>query len=207
MESDPSKPPPATPARMFLSLDPAGAQARLGAPRSNTASTDGSDFEIPGVQPGEYWLRARGGEWLVKSVLWHGRDYAAAPLDTSASDDLSGVVVTVTSAVPTLTGSVRSRDGAAAESGLVIAFPVAIEQRVNTGFTPSRIKAAALQNNGTYRFRTLPAGEYFVAAIDRSKFSTWREPEFLSAIERQAQRVALHWGQTTNQDVTLAVIR
>lgn len=206
LEPDQSKPAPR--AQGFsLVLDPAGGQPSLGMP-SVQVPAGATEFEIAGLQQGEYWLRMGfNNGWLVKSVLWRGRDYASAPIDTAGSDDLSGVVVTLTNAVPIVSGTVRAQSGAAPESGIVVAFPTLPELRVNAGLSPIRMKSTPMQSNGTFRFANLPAGDYFVAAIDRSHFANWRDPEFLATLERTAARVTLAWGRTVNQDLTMTVAR
>lgn len=206
LEVDPSKPAP-KPQAFSLVLDPAGGQPNLGMP-SVQIPAGATDFDIAGVQSGEYWLRLGfSGGWLVKSVRWQGRDYAVAPIDTAGSGDLGGVVVTLTNAVPILSGAVRAQNGSVPESGIVIAFPTLPELRVNTGLSPIRMKSTPMQSNGSFRFSTLPAGDYFVAAIDRSRFATWRDPDFLATLERTASRVTLAWGRSVNQDLTITVVR
>jgi hypothetical protein len=69
------------------------------------------------------------------------------------------------------------------------------------------MKSAAVSNTGTYRLTTLPAGDYLVAAIDRSHRSTWRDPEFLARLERAASRITLTWGGRSSQDLTAVEIR
>jgi hypothetical protein len=148
-----------------------------------------------------------GSAWLVKSVQWRGRDYTAAPIDTTISGDLAGVQITVTNAVPTLAGSVRGQDGSVPESGLVIVFPIQPALRTSTGLWSPHLASTPLLSNGTFRLSTVPAGDYFVAAINRSRMATWRDPDFLAQIERQALRVTLAWGQTVSQDLTMAAAR
>ena len=60
-----------------------------------------------------------------------------------------------------------------------------------------------MQGNGSFTFNTLPAGDYFLAAIDRSRLSNWRDPDYLVTLERQATRVSLAWGQTSSQNLTM----
>ena len=75
--------------------------------------------------------------------------------------------------------------------------------RINTGIAPVRLKSAAVQNDGSFTISMLPAGDYFVAAIDRSRIATWRDPDYLMQIERQATRITLNWGQTVSQSLTM----
>jgi hypothetical protein len=207
MEPDPKRPPPPSPPRFFVTMEPAGGQARLGLPQAKITPLGESEFEIAGIQSGEYCLHVASGGWLVKSILWRGRDFSAAPIDTSSADDLTGVVVTMTNAVPILSGSVGLPNGSLADAGLVVAFPVDPAQRVNAGLSPSRMKATPILSTGAFRLTTLPAGDYFVAAVDKTRATTWRDPAFLSMLERRAAHVTLAWGQTTTQNLTVVVVR
>jgi len=208
VESDPTRPAGQPPPRFTMFMDSAAGQVSLGRPSTFLPAGPVQDFEIRGIQPGEYFLRAQAGSgWSVKSIQWRGRDYTTAPFDASATDDISGVLVTVTNAVPTLSGTVRAQDGSVPDSGIVIVFPVQAALRANTGLWSTRMTSAVLLSNGTFRLTTVPAGEYFVTAVDRSRMATWRDPEFLAQVERQATRVTLAWGQATSQDLTMAVVR
>jgi hypothetical protein len=160
------------------------------------------EFEIAGVQPGEYWLRAGVGGYIVKSVAWRGRDYTFAPLDTASAEDLTGVVVTMTNATATLTGTVRMPDASTPDTAIVVIFPVSPSLRVNTGLSSTGLVATTTQSDGSFTFNLLRAGDYFVAALDRSQMRVWRDPEYLRNLERQATRVTLAWGQTVNQTLT-----
>jgi hypothetical protein len=202
VEADPvsSKTPPA---EWNLMLDPAGARPSLGLPRGQ-ATGPRQEFRIPGVQPGQYWLRIQYPTgWLVKSVQWRGRDYTNTPLDTEAADDLTGVVVTITNVLPTVVGAVRSADGSLPDAGIIVAFPVDPDLRLNTGFSTHRFRKAPLQSDGRYRLTNLPAGDYFVAALDRERAGSWPEPAFLDTLSRSASRVTLSWGQTVTQDLVI----
>jgi hypothetical protein len=208
VELDPTKPASQTPPRFSFFMDPAGGQPALGQPPANTSVAANQEFEIAGLQPGEYFLRLRDlGAWAVKSVQWQGRDYTTVPFDAASAADLSGVSVTVTNALPTLMGTLRGQDGAVPESGLVIIFPAQMALRTNTGLWSPRMTSAPMQSNGTFRVTGLPAGDYIVAAIERSRMATWRDPEFLALVERQGTRVTLAWGQTASQDLTMVVVR
>lgn len=209
LETDPAKPPPAPMPRFNVFLDPVGGHAGLGQPRMLAPQGNSVEFEITGIPPAEYFLRVQAGgvPWQVKSIQWQDRDHTTTPLDAAATDDLSGVVVTVTNAVASLTGAVRDQRGAVPESGIVVVFPVQPAWRTSTGLWPTRLAAATLSSTGTYRFTSLPAGEYFVAAIDAARLSTWRNPELMTALERSAQRVTLAWGQTTARDLTMTVLK
>jgi hypothetical protein len=209
VETDPAKPNDKPPARIPVRLDPAGGEGSLGMPQSSFQQDGPADFfTIPGVQPGQYLLRVSGyASWTAKSITWKGREYLDAPFDTTVAEDFSGITVTVTNAVPELGGTVRGSTAVPTESAMVVVFPVERALWRNTGLNPARMKSAAVSNTGTYRLATLPAGDYLVAAIDRSNRNTWRDPEFLARLERSASRVTLSWGGRASQDLTAVEIR
>jgi hypothetical protein len=207
MDVDRSKPAPEKPPTFFVRLDPAGGQTRLGNPVAAKSPVGDSEFEIPGVGLGEYWLRATSAGWIVKSIQWHGRDFSATPIDTASADNLDDVVVTVTNAIPVVSGAVRMPDGSIPESGLVVAFPFDASARTNGGLSPSRMKSSSIQIGGTFSLSTLPAGDYYLAAVDRAHMSKWRDVAVLGALERQAVHVRLVWGQTVTQNLTMRPVQ
>jgi hypothetical protein len=208
VEADPAKPdkpPPSIPVR----LDPAAGEASLGMPQRSLQDQGApGTFTIAGVQPGQYWLRVTGYPgWIPKSITWKGRDYLSTPFDTTTGDDFSGIVLTVTNATPELSGTVNGSNDVKAEAAVVVAFPVDRAKWRNTGLLPSQMKSATVSNAGIYRFTSLPAGDYLVAAIDRSLLGVWRDPDFLAKLERSASRVTLSWATKISQDLTAVVIR
>jgi hypothetical protein len=203
VEADPAKPLPKPPT-FSVFMDPAGGEPALGRPTARSIAAD-TDFEVPGLMAGEYFLRVQSSTgFQVKSVQWRGRDYTRTPFDAAAVDDISGVEVVLTSAIPTLAGRVRAPDGAVPDHGLVVLFPANPDLWVATGLWSPRFGSAAIQNNGAYRVASMPAGEYLVAAIPQAHTRTWRDPGFLRQIERQALRMTLEWGQTVTRDLVLA---
>jgi hypothetical protein len=207
VEADPAKP-LAKPPTFFVSMDPAGGEPGLGQPGTRGSVPADADFEIAGLLGGSYFLRVQPNSgFLVKSITWRGRDYTTVPFDAAATDDLSGVQIVVTNALPTLTGMARAADGGVPEQGIVVLFPADPDLWINTGLWSPRLISVAIQNTGAYRLQDAPAGEYFVAAIPRSQTRAWRDPAFLRRLERQASRVTLGWGQTITRDVTLIEIK
>jgi hypothetical protein len=224
--------PPPLPTSAII-LDPAGGEPSSGAPRQRVitmlgaaelTSTRGGpgEFSITGISPGKYWLRLRNPQpvqsqtgfssspdqpiWRVKSVIWKGRDYATEPLEIAAGEAIEDVIVTVTNTVGELSGTVQASGALSRDQAIVIAFPTEPAEWRDAGLWPARMKAASVSGTGTYQFSTLPAGTYFVAAIDRSHRTTWQDPAVLAQIARSAARVTLTWGSSTTQDLTTVVV-
>jgi carboxypeptidase family protein len=208
MDADPAHPEVAPPARLTFILDPAGGEAALGgATRPPIRGGGPGLFTVSGIVPGRYWLRLQDAGWLVKSIVWNGRDYTNQPFDIRAADTMTDIVVTATNAAPELSGVVRDGQNLKAGETMVIAFPVEAAQWKNTGWWPSRVKTATLESANSFRFTTLPAGDYLVAAISRSFMENWRDPEFLARAAPLATRVTLTWGGASTLDLQAVVVR
>jgi hypothetical protein len=204
----PDRPAAATPTWLPLLLDPAGGEAFLGRPSGTFQPDDPGEVRIAGVMPGKYWIRNRGNAaWVLKSVSWKGRDYTTEPIDTTAADDLDGVVVTFTNALTELSGVVRPTGDAKPDEHMVIVFPVEPAQWRNAGLSPARQKGAAVSPTGTYRLTSLPAGTYMLAAIHGRFRMTWQNPDFLAQVARTASTVTLTWGAKTSRDLAVTVVR
>jgi len=191
-----------------IQLDPAGGEAYLGRPRFRTQQDNPAAITIAGVLPGQYWVRLIAeGPWFIKSVSWKGRDYTTAPIDTSAAEDLNDVVITVTNAATELSGNVRVSGDVKPDEALVVAFPSDQAQWRSQGLRPTRMRSTTPSDAGTYRFTTLPAGTYLVAAIERNRRGRWIDPDFLAQIARTATPVTITWGGKMSHDVSFTPVR
>ncbi len=187
--------------------EPANGDASLGLPTGRNLPGDLTQFKVTGLLQGAYVLRL-GGPVIgqVKSVEWQGRDFTGRPFDMTSGRDITGVVVTFTSAAARIRGSVRDQKGAAAASGAVVAFPTDRSLWTNYGLRPDRLALATISTSGAYSLN-LPAGEYFVVAIDTASAKDWTDPRFLAAASTAATRVTVGWGETPMQDLTMATVK
>jgi hypothetical protein len=191
----------------FVSVSPIPADGSPRLPRSNTrAPTRAPDWPVhqEGLGLGAYVIRVNATQpWIVKSIMSGGRDYADTPIDMAAQPTLTDVVITLTDAAATLSGTVRSDTAPAADAGVLI-FPVDRDGWTNYGTHPRRIRTVSVAPDGRYRVGLLPAGDYFVVAIGASDFTAWQEPEYLAQAAARATRVSLAWGGSITQDLRLA---
>lgn len=182
----------------FTVTEPSGGAPSWSGPRS---------FEIQSLTPGRYYLRTNLPTAVIKSIVSDGRDLANEPIDVSSGGDLTSVIVTITTRVPTLSGAVQATTGAPAVGAAVICFPANRNVWQKFGFNPTRTRSVAADSNGAFRFEGLPAGEYLVVAVPESQRDAWRDSQFLDAASRVAARVRLEWGATVNQTLRLETIR
>jgi len=166
------------------------------------------DFVISGIGPGQFLLRfvsvpANG---VVMSVTGDdGIDHRLKPFDTTTGRDYN-VVVTVTTKRIDLTGTVAMQ-GTSTRNAVVIAFPVDRGTWTNYGFTGSRARSTPTSSAGTYRFQSLPAGDYHLAAVSPDQADVANDPDMLAKLAPLATRLTLAWGDVKTQNLSLTRVR
>ena len=194
--------------RLGLSIyaEPANGDALLGMPARLFGRDDPMNFRIEGLLSGPYVLRGLGIGGIIKSIAWEGRDYTDRPFDGSIGRDINGVVITLTSRVARINGSVRASGGQMAAEGAVIAFPTDKTLWTNSGFRPARLISGVVSTAGTFTLPSVPAGEYYLVAVAPAQAREWQDPRFLEVASRTATRVTLDWGETRSQDLAITVV-
>jgi len=193
-----------------VTLEPADGAPYLGVPSSNPFADDIPEdrFVVEGLRDGDYVLRAPSGnaQFSVKSIVIDGVDYTHQPFDASALDAGHEAVLTLTNQVNVVSGVVRGAAGAPVDAA-VIAFPVERDQWRRYGFSPVRIMAAPVAAVDGYSLRGLPAGEYFLIAVEPTDVTAWQDPAFLDRAAGRARRLTLGWGQEQVIDLPLERVR
>jgi hypothetical protein len=139
----------------------------------------------------------------VASVTWQDRD-ASHGIDTSTTEEVRDVVVTLTNQKIEITGTVSDSNGPTAAG--VIAFPADRSRWTNFGWSPTHFATARSGTAGTFSLDRLPEGDYYLVAVDRSQLDSWVDPNFLAAAVPFAARVNVKWGDTRTQDLTMAKV-
>jgi hypothetical protein len=189
-----------TATRLRVALVPvlSGAQVSLA---STPARVDTSGrFSIMGVPAGKYRLEASIdglSPWMLASSTVSGRDVLDAPIDLRQSID--GAVVTFSDSQAELSGVVRDSAGRPLNGDTVIMFPVD-----RTLWTPGarRIRAAQSAVDGTFQFRRMPAGEYYVAAAGDADEGEWYDPLLLDRLTvSSAMKTTIAEGEKKTIDI------
>lgn len=192
--ADGATPPPKN--RVLLHALPANGDPSLGMPSGGTdanAPADNLTFTVSGLLGGTYVLSPFQRLSIVSTVSG-GKDLTYSGFDASQGEDFNDVVLTVTDKSATLTGQVtgladRSRTAA------VIVFPVQPERWTNFGGDPAQFQAARATAEGAFTIENLPAGEYYVVAVDAARMHAWLDPKWLARAAPAAARVSLDWGE------------
>jgi hypothetical protein len=202
-------PPPDVTRAPSVWAEPADGHAALGMPGSTFGRNPADPFTIEGMLPGRYTLRAvfvQGG-WQMKSIDWNGEDHTYTGFDASSGRDFAGVVITLTDKAPRLTGTLTRGTAEAAPGAVAIAFPIERDQWTGYGITPPRIRTAVADTAGAYRFSSLPAGEYFLVAVEEEETYGWQDPKFLEQAQARAIRIAIGWGEAKTQHLRVGRVR
>jgi hypothetical protein len=190
-------------ARILMTAEPADGDPSLGQPRGETRPNDPSlSFTIDGLIAGRYILRSSR-SLVVVSVMSAGKDVRDTGFDAAAGLDFDDVVVTLTDKVASIQGNVVGRPGSVAA---VIVFPVERQQWTNYGWRPPRFRTTRAGPTGAFQLAQLPAGEYFLVAVNPAQIDFWSDPQFLAAASIRATRVTLAPGERKTLDVTYADI-
>lgn len=148
------------------------------------------EFKTKGIQAGKYFLTvSAGGAWVVKSATYGGRDVLDAPLDLNA--DVSGVVVTLTDQLASVSGTVSGPGETDFSETTVVLFPLGYKQWIANGMSSRLMRTTTASRSGAYSLANVPAGEYFAVAIDRAYDGDMQDPAAIEALARQGTRLTV----------------
>ena len=181
--------------------------ARTAGPSSNrpsampaTVAEDGT-FELKGLF-GELIVSMSGSPqrgYVVKSVLYKGRDVAFVPTEFD-SDPAQQIQVVLTSRTANLSGQVIDDAGAPVVASVIV-FPA----------DPSRWKGfqrgySSSAPNGRYRLTPQVAGEYFVAAVKSTDLDQLTLPDDFDRLAAVAERVTLLENDRRTADLRVVTV-
>jgi protocatechuate 3,4-dioxygenase beta subunit len=164
-------------------------------------------FEIRGLTPGRYGLRTVSPDAVIKSIEWHGHDYADDPFDLSGGSGFSDVMVTITTRVASLTGRVRDANGVSLAGATVIYFPTDRDAWRKYGLGSSRMGTVSTSSDGVFTARGLRAGEYALVAVPGIQRALWQDADFLDVASRVATRIQVDWGGTARLDLRVEAVK
>jgi hypothetical protein len=185
-------------------------------PPSAPPRVAGIQFETPFAEPGQFVVTAERGTrsfstiaaggpyiarpyeldgWFVQSVTAGGQDITDRVF--TLQTDVTSLVVTYTDRPSKVSGRVTDAQSAASPTAMVLAFPVNPSLWSGNGASPRTLKSALTSRTGLYRFDHLPAGDYYVIAIDPAEADNWQDPTRLEALASQAARLTIGTSETS----------
>jgi hypothetical protein len=142
--------------------------------------------------------------WALESMTVNGVDVTDTPLRFgTAAQSIDNVDVLMTNRLTEISGEVTDSNGRRVSSAAVLAFAANRER----WYPGSRFVQYAASSDGTFAIRGLPAGEYFLVAVPRTKdldAGGWQNQAILSALAQRSARVSLTDEQRFVQDVQIS---
>lgn len=178
-----------------LVLDQNRSMAPMGqAPRTN----DDWTFELKGVAPGLRTFRVQRApaSWIVKSVTLNGDDITDKGYEFKGNEEMSGLQIVLTSLISEATGSVSDAKGNPSREYTLVAFST---DRDRWTIPQTRyVKIGRPDQEGRFRIRGLPAGEYYAIALDYLEPGEESDPELLERLKgsASAQKFTIGNGET-----------
>ncbi|TAK11432.1 MAG: carboxypeptidase regulatory-like domain-containing protein [Acidobacteria bacterium] len=218
---DPQAPPDASRASLMLNSADRESSSALDLLMSMMAgSTPGRTlkdrtFTIDGVAPGRYRLIASPpgvvnpfgavsmvspDGWVLKSVMWKGRDIADGAFDIQQGDELSGVVVTFSKAVTEISGRLLDASGRPTSGLPIVVFST---RPADWAAGSRRVVSAKPASDGSYRIRGLPAGDYYLCALTDLDMNDLYDAAFLEQLVGASFKLTLTDGEKKTQDLKL----
>lgn len=208
-EGTAERPAPQSITGLRITLDPADGSPLpdVGLAFQTGAANESGEFKTYGVLPGRYVLRVSPipTGWFLKSATYQNRDVADVALELSTKD-ANGVVITFTDRPSGIGGTVRGTSGPDA-TAIVLAYPVDPAAWSSSGALARRMRTARAADDGAFAIKALPAGEYYVVAVQEDRVGEWQDPALLRALSRVAQRVQLGDGEQRTVALRSASLR
>ncbi len=181
------------------SLDVDGPLGMLGGSSSVTAE---GTFEIKGLS-GQRIFRVSNipAGWVLKAVRLNGDDITDNGVDIRPTEPVTGVEVVLTSKTTEVTGAVKSGNDAARDYTVVI---FSEDPQKWTAPMTRYVASARPNQDGRFQIKHLPAGAYYVVAIDYIPQGDWNDPEVLDRLKARATRFTLAEGEVQTLDLKLS---
>jgi len=193
-------------------LSPFGSDRDLisfaGDPVARADVHDDWTFEMSGVSgPRRLQVVHAPDGWTVKAILVNGLDVSDEPIMFGTDDQsLRDVAIVMTSRVSAIAGTVADENGRGSFSDAAVVVFATDRER---WYAMSRFIAVAdASDDASFAVRALPPAEYYVAAVDKRRFTDVAgetdNPEFLESLVANATRVTLGAGARATVQLRVA---
>ncbi|OFW26538.1 MAG: hypothetical protein A3H97_05870 [Acidobacteria bacterium RIFCSPLOWO2_02_FULL_65_29] len=138
--------------------------------------------------------------WAIKSMLYDGREIGDTPLEARGGEEIAGVQVILTDRVTSVSGRFTDEKGAPVTDGTVIVFA----EEADKWSEDSRfVRSARPDQQGEYRVRGLPPGDYLAVALTYVEDGMWNDPEYLETLRASAEKLRLQEAGTATLSLKL----
>ena len=181
------------------------------AAQSPVGIDDTGRFIIPNVVPGRYTFAVSAlslvgtsppGIWTLASAMAAGRDLLDYPLDVQPGQPPPEVVLTYSNQSAELSGRLLDAAGKPLQGMSILLFGT---DRAVWSRDSRRVRAPIRPaEDGSFRFLSLPPGEYFLGVMTEVDPKQAGDPALLEQLAPAAIRLTIGPGEKKNQDIRIA---
>ena len=172
-----------------------------GDPQSNGALDENGNFQVAGGSGRVFFSVTAPPAWVLKSVTLSGEDIIDQPLDLAERPSVSGLVITMTDKLTSLSGQVRNARGEAVRDYVVVILPAESKEPI---IASRWIRTVRPDTNGRFETRGMRPGGYVATAIEALEQGRQFAPTYQEKLRRGARGFSLREGETVTLDLTLA---
>jgi protocatechuate 3,4-dioxygenase beta subunit len=161
---------------------------------------DDWSFEMTGLA-GKRVVRANlPAGWFLKSVILNGTDITDTPAEFKAGEETTGLEITLSPKMASVTGTVQTAKGEATTDYVVVIFAA---DQAKWGFQSRFVQAVRADQSGAFLAKGLPGGEYLAVALPYLEPGEEGDPEVLERLRPQATGVTIDDGQAKTLNLKL----
>jgi hypothetical protein len=141
------------------------------------------------------------GSWTLKRVSLDGEDLTDTPYELRPSENIEGLRVVLTDRVTDVSGSVSDARGQQLKEFVVVVQP-AREMEATT--LQRFLQTARPDQDGGFRVRGIPPGDYVATAIEVLEQGREWDPEYRPQLREAGRRFSIREGESIDLDLKLA---
>jgi hypothetical protein len=161
---------------------------------------DDWSFEMTGLA-GKRIIRANlPTGWFLKSVVLNGTDIIDTPAEFKAGEETTGLEITLSQKMTSVTGTVQTAKGEATTDYVVVLFAA---DQAKWGFQSRFVQAVRADQSGAFLAKGLPAGEYLAVALPYLEPGEEGDPEVLERLRPQATAITVGDGEAKTANLKI----
>ena len=139
--------------------------------------------------------------WSLKSVKQRGSDVTDTGIEFRPNEEASGIEVELTNQATEVSGAVTNSRSEPVKDYTVVVFS---RDRERWGYMSRFFQTGRPDQDGRYKVKALPAGNYYAVALDYVEPGEATDPEFLDRVKDRAVSFSLNDGETKTIDLKIS---
>ena len=163
---------------------------------------DDFTFEIK-ARPGTMVIRMMSNMpgWSLKTVRVNGIDVTDDGVEIRPNEEINGIEIEMTNHQSDVSGLVTNARGDAVKDYSLIVFA---QDRDRWAPGSRYVRTGRPDQDGRFKITGLPAGQYYVIAVDYVEPGDATDPEFLERVRTKSMRFSLTDGEMKTMDLKMA---